>query len=67
MREMIGLTAGRIWSLLNEKGSSTMLKMKSSLGISNSLLCLALGWLSKEDKIELSESGHNLVATLKQS
>ena len=65
MEYLIGTTAGQIWEYLVINGSVTALKMKSVLGIPNSLLYLALGWLAREDKIEIVETGHTYKITLK--
>ena len=65
MEYLIGSTAGQIWEYLVINGSVTSLKMKSVLGIPNSLLYLALGWLAREDKIEIAETGHTYKITLK--
>ena len=65
MYDLIGITAGEIWKYLSEKGTSTILEIKSNLGVSNTLLHLALGWLIRENKIELAESGHTYRVSLK--
>jgi hypothetical protein len=65
MEELIGITAGEIWKYLSEKGTSTIMEIKSNLGVSNTLLHLALGWLVRENKIELAESGHTYKVSLK--
>lgn len=51
----IGLNAGKIWLLLsnNEKWSYGSLKRK--LGLKDKELGAALGWLAREDKIEIEE------------
>ena len=64
MEELIGITAGEIWKYLSEKGTSTIMDIKSNLGVSNTLLHLALGWLIREKKIELAESGHTYKVSL---
>jgi hypothetical protein len=58
----IGLTAGDIWHYLSENGKSSPIKIKSVLGISNTMLYLALGWLSREDKVivEHGEYSHKI-------
>ena len=66
MQEKIGLTAGQIWEYLYHHGSATAIKLKSELGVSNSVLYLALGWLAREDKIELAESDHSFKIILKR-
>lgn len=65
MEDLIGITAGEIWKFLSEKGATTTMDIKSNLGISNTLLHLALGWLIRENKIELAESGHTYKVNLK--
>jgi len=65
MEDIIGSTAGDVWSLLNSQGPLTTLKLKSTLGIPNSMLYLALGWLAREGKIDMQESGHTYVVSLK--
>ncbi|MFH1368776.1 MAG: winged helix-turn-helix domain-containing protein [Elusimicrobiota bacterium] len=65
MQEIVGKAAGDIWQYLKENGPSTALKIKSALGISNSILHLGLGWLSREGKVEIAESGHTLNISLK--
>ncbi len=65
MQSQIGSTAGEIWKYLTEKNNATVMELKSRLGISNTLLHLALGWLLRENKIELLESGHTYTVTLK--
>lgn len=65
MRDQIGLTSGEIWKYLIEKNNATVIELKSKLGISNTLLHLALGWLMRENKIELLESGHTFKVLLR--
>ena len=65
MDTLIGNTAGKIWNYLTAKDSATSMKIKADLGISNSLLFLSLGWLAREDKIEMSESENTYKIVLK--
>ena len=53
--ESIGKIAGDIWKYVSDNGPSTSIKIKSALGISNTLLYLALGWLAREDKITIED------------
>ncbi len=66
MNDLIGITAGEIWKFLSEKQKATIMEIKSNLGISNTLLHLALGWLMRENKIEIVESGHTYKVSLKK-
>jgi hypothetical protein len=66
MSSKIGLTAGDIWYYLSENGkSSSPIKIKSVLGISNTMLYLALGWLSREDKIIIEQDEYSHKISLK--
>jgi len=51
MSEQVGILAGKIWNFLNAKGEVPVLELKTKLGVPNSLLYLALGWLMREEKI----------------
>lgn len=50
----IGENAGLIWKLLNEKGALTLTAIKKELkeNASGEEVCLAMGWLFREDKVE---------------
>ena len=54
-RNEIGVNAGKVWQLLsnNEKWSYGLLKRKS--GLKDKELGAALGWLSRESKIEFDQ------------
>lgn len=60
----IGLNAGRIWYLLsdNAKWRYETLKERSELG--DRELGAALGWLAREDKIEIHFEGDELYVSL---
>ena len=66
MQETIGMTAGLVWNYLATNGPATTLKLKSALGISNSQLHLALGWLARENKIEITQLKHTCRISLGQ-
>jgi hypothetical protein len=62
---MIGIIAGDVWHYLSENGESSPIKIKSAVGISNSILYLALGWLSREDKIVIEQNENSYKIALK--
>jgi len=66
MHDLIGSTAGKVWSFLDVAGSADLIQIKSELGISNALLHLALGWLLRENKVLITNSGHVVTAALKK-
>ena len=54
VQAQVGETAGKIWHLLQENGPLTVAQLKKKLNGSGELLGFALGWLSREDKIDIS-------------
>ena len=63
-RNEIGVNAGKVWQLLsnNEKWSYGLLKRKS--GLKDKELGAALGWLSRENKIEFDQCDEELYVYL---
>jgi predicted ArsR family transcriptional regulator len=55
IRDEVGETAGKIWHLLNDKGPQTLGEIRKELGVPNELLNFAVGWLAREDKIEIAQ------------
>jgi hypothetical protein len=50
----VGETAGEVWQLLNDQGPQTVDQLKRKLNGKTELLNFAIGWLAREDKIELA-------------
>lgn len=65
MEDLIGKIAGEVWRYLDEHGEVSIAELKFSLGYSNSMIFLALGWLVREDKINLIESEYTYKISLK--
>ena len=55
VQPQVGETAGKVWHLLHEDGPVTLAQLKKKLNGSGELLNFALGWLSREDKIEIKQ------------
>lgn len=62
----IGLCAGQIWNYLSQHGKSSLIQLKMELSCTASVLHLALGWLSREGKIEFSKENGQLFVELKR-
>lgn len=59
MEQSIGLSAGQIYNYLAEnEGQATFTKLKKDLDLKSNFAELGLGWLAREDKIELAKSGN---------
>jgi len=54
MNEEIGRVAGSIWRALDANGEMTLTSLKKRIDAGTSLFDWAIGWLAREDKIELT-------------
>lgn len=61
----VGGTAGEIWNLLNDQGPQTFSELKKKLGETSEMIGFALGWLAREDKVEISQDKKKLKVALK--
>ena len=51
----IGETAGEIWHLLNDEGPQTLAQLGKKLKRANGRLNFAVGWLAREEKVDIIE------------
>lgn len=59
--QAIGESAGQIYNYLAENnGQTTFTKLKKELDLKSNFAELGLGWLAREDKIQLTKSGSTL-------
>jgi len=65
MNEQLGETAGLVWRYLKENGETTIPKLTKNLNLDEFLVGAALGWLAREDKIDLYVKGRSKAAKLK--
>ncbi len=65
LKQDIGINAGTIWHLLSKKGKLTLREIGELTNYKDTLILLALGWLSREDKIEFSEKNEVIYIKLK--
>ncbi len=61
----VGETAGKIWHLLDQEGPQTLTQLRKKLNGSSELVGLALGWLAREDKVEITQEKKKLSVALK--
>jgi hypothetical protein len=54
IKQQVGETAGRVWHLLDEGGPQTLAQIKKKFNGSGELVGFALGWLAREDKVEIA-------------
>lgn len=66
MEQEIGISAGQIYNYLAEnEGQSTFTKLKKDLDLKSNFAELGLGWLAREEKVELAKSGNSLKIRLR--
>lgn len=64
LKKDIGINAGTIWRHLYEKGKLSIIEIEELTNYKSPLLFMALGWLSKEDKISFFEEDGKLYVEL---
>jgi hypothetical protein len=65
INSQVGETAGKIWHLLNDEGPHTFGQLKKKLNGSGDLLSFALGWLAREDKVDIIQEKKVVKVALK--
>ncbi|MCI6519543.1 MAG: winged helix-turn-helix domain-containing protein [Prevotellaceae bacterium] len=65
LQEKAGETAGKIWTVLNEKGAMTLKQIKKAAKINEKDFYLGLGWLLREDKLTIDEESSEATFELK--
>jgi hypothetical protein len=61
----IGQVAGAVWCALSENGPMTFAKLVKAVGEPRDNVMQAVGWLAREDKIDIVEEGRNRVVSLR--
>ena len=61
----VGETAGKIWHLLNHEGPQTFPQLKKKIDGSGELLSFALGWLAREDKVDITQEKKEVKVALR--
>ena len=56
----IGLNAGKVWRILNEKGELSVFELCRELGLTFEEVAVAIGWLARENKISFREKDNML-------
>ncbi len=57
MLSEIGDAAGKVWQFLDTNGPSSVTKITNETGLSKNDIQRAIGWLAKEDKLEVELKG----------
>jgi hypothetical protein len=60
----IGEAAGTIWRTLEERGPQTFAALMEEVNAPQSLFFMAIGWLSREDKVRFETAGGDYLISL---
>ena len=66
MTNAIGETAGKVWKFLDQKGEATLNQMKKGIKADPNLILQAIGWLAREDKLQIEKKDRFLIYSLKK-
>jgi hypothetical protein len=61
----IGQVAGVVWSALSKNGPMTMAKLVKAVGEPRDEVMQAIGWLAREDKINIVDEKRSRVVSLR--
>jgi predicted RNA-binding protein (virulence factor B family) len=69
MTTTIGEIAGKIWHYLNENGANSVTKVTTDITVDTEIskndIQRAIGWLLKEDKLQIETKGRTETLSLK--
>ena len=54
MKPQVGETAGKVWELLSKEGPQTLAQLKKKVKGSGEILGFAIGWLARENQVEVT-------------
>jgi len=61
----IGETAGQIWKVLEDGGPMSIARLTKAVDAPRDTVLMALGWLAREDKITVDQSGRSRTVALR--
>ena len=61
----IGETAGKIWDYLNSNGNASVAKLRKAVDADAFGVDAAIGWLAREDKVDLNKKGNSVQVFLR--
>jgi len=65
LREQIGEAAGELWRCLDQNGPQTLAQIRKKLNGTSELLGFAVGWIAREDKLEIQQDKKSIRLQLK--
>ena len=61
---VIGENAGKVWHVLQDKGSMNIAALKKSTKLDDKNLYLALGWLAREGNLKFGQKQRQIIVEL---
>ncbi len=61
----IGDAAGVVWTYLSSNGPTSLTVLAHGVGVPRDLLLQALGWLARENKIDITDKGRGKIVSLR--
>ncbi len=61
----IGETAGAVWKSLDKHGAMSLAKLVERVGGNRDVVMQAIGWLAREDKLDICETSRGRTIALK--
>lgn len=61
----VGNAAGLIWEYLNANGASSVTKLAKEIPVARDLVMQGLGWLAREDKLQITRTARGKLISLK--
>lgn len=61
----VGEVAGKVWHALSDNGPQTVTQLKTKVNGGGEILSFALGWLAREEKIEIIQDKKTFKVSLK--
>jgi hypothetical protein len=65
MIHLIGEAAGKVWEFLNEHGEANLNQIKKKVKADPNLILQAVGWLAREEKLQIEKKGRFITYALK--
>ncbi len=66
MVNAIGEAAGKVWKFLDQKGEASLNQIQKGTRGNPNLVLQAIGWLAREDKLEIKTNGRFTTYALKK-
>ncbi len=62
--DQIGLTAGLVWHELEQAGPLSLAQLAKRIDASRDVVMQAVGWLAREEKIQIEEANRTRIVSL---